>query len=117
RSADASWVGTRAALHLGANGAANAGALPGARVSSVSAVVVTHEPDAALEDCLAALAPQVSELAVVANLPLELDLPPNARLVENPRPRGFSANINRGVAATRGDFAMNADRDTAPAAD
>ena len=86
-------------------------------MSSVSAVVVTHEPDAALEDCLAALAPQVTELAVVANLPIELDLPPNARLVENPRPRGFSANINRGVAETSGEFVLIANPDTDPAPD
>jgi GT2 family glycosyltransferase len=48
---------------------------------SVSGVVVTHEPDADLERCLGALAPQVAELVVVANLPLELELPSNARLI------------------------------------
>ena len=35
---------------------------------SVSGVVVTHEPDADLKRCLAALAPQVAELVVVTAL-------------------------------------------------
>jgi N-acetylglucosaminyl-diphospho-decaprenol L-rhamnosyltransferase len=84
---------------------------------SVSGVVVTHEPDADLERRLAALAPQVAELVVVANLPLELELPSNARLVENDRPRGFSANVNRGVAQTSGDYVVIANPDTDAAAD
>jgi N-acetylglucosaminyl-diphospho-decaprenol L-rhamnosyltransferase len=83
---------------------------------SVSGVVVTHEPDVDLKRCLAALAPQVAELVVVANLPVELELPSNARLVENDRPRGFSANVNRGVAQTSGDYVViaNPDTDAAP---
>jgi len=86
-------------------------------MNSVSGVVVTDEPDVALQACLAALAPQVQELVVVANLPLELELPPNARLVENERPRGFSANVNRGVAETNGEFVVIANPDTDPAPD
>jgi len=86
-------------------------------MTSVSGVVVTHEPSPDLEHCLAALAPQVEELVVVANLPLELDLPTNARLVGNERPRGFSANVNRGVAETRGEFIVVANPDTDPAED
>ena len=70
---------------------------------TVSGVVVTHGPHADLERCLASLAPQVDELLVVANKPLELELPANARLIENERPRGFSANVNLGVADTSGD--------------
>jgi len=83
---------------------------------SVSGVVVTHEPDADLERCLATLAPQVAELVVVANLPLEFELPSNARLIENDRPRGFGANVNRGVAQTSGDYVViaNPDTDAAP---
>jgi GT2 family glycosyltransferase len=40
----------------------------------------------------------------------------NARLVENDRPRGFSANVNRGVAQTSGDYVViaNPDTDAAP---
>ena len=36
---------------------------------SVAGVVVTHGPQPELERCLAALAPQVDELVVVANPP------------------------------------------------
>jgi GT2 family glycosyltransferase len=81
---------------------------------SVSGVVVTHDPHADLEQCLAALAPQVEELVVVANLPIELELPRNARLVENDQPRGFGANVNRGVAETTGEFVVIANPDTDP---
>jgi N-acetylglucosaminyl-diphospho-decaprenol L-rhamnosyltransferase len=85
-------------------------------LTGVSGIVVTHEQNADLEACVAALAPQVGELVVVANLPHELDLPSNARLVENDRPRGFSANVNRGVAETSGEFIViaNPDTDAAP---
>jgi GT2 family glycosyltransferase len=86
-------------------------------VSQVSGVVVTHEPGVELARCLAALAPQVGDLVIVANLPLALELPPNARLLENDRPRGFSANVNRGVAEARGEFVVIANPDTDPAPD
>lgn len=84
---------------------------------NISGVVVTHGPHPDLERCLASLAPQVEELVVLANLPLELELPSNARLVENERPEGFSANVNRGVAQTRGEFVAIANPDTEPAPD
>jgi N-acetylglucosaminyl-diphospho-decaprenol L-rhamnosyltransferase len=84
---------------------------------SISGVVVTHDPHPDLGRCLASLAPQVEELVVVANLPLELELPSNARLVENERPQGFSANVNRGVAEARGEFVVIANPDTEPAPD
>jgi len=77
---------------------------------SVSAVVVTHGPDPDLDRCVAALAPQVDELVVIANLPLETEVP--ARVLQNDRPLGFAANINHGVAATKGDFAVIANPDT-----
>ena len=82
---------------------------------TVSGVVVTHGPSADLARCLASLAPQVEELLVVANTPLELELPSNARLIKNERPRGFSANVNRGVADTSGEFVVIANPDTDPA--
>jgi N-acetylglucosaminyl-diphospho-decaprenol L-rhamnosyltransferase len=84
---------------------------------SISAVVVTHGPHPDLDRCLAALEPQVEELVVVANLPLELKLPANARLVENERPLGFAANANRGFAETSGTFVVIANPDTEPAPD
>jgi N-acetylglucosaminyl-diphospho-decaprenol L-rhamnosyltransferase len=86
-------------------------------VSSVSGVVVTHEPRPDLESCLAALAPQVDDLVVVANLPLAIELPQNARLVQNERPHGFSANANRGVAETAGELVVVANPDTNAAPD
>ena len=84
---------------------------------TVSGVVVTHGPNPDLERCLAALSPQVDELVVVANLPLELEPPANAHLVENERPLGFAANVNRGVAETNGEFVALANPDTDPAPD
>jgi GT2 family glycosyltransferase len=84
---------------------------------SISGVVVTHDPHPDLGPCLASLAPQVEELVVVANLPLELELPSSVRLVENERPQGFSANVNRGVAETRGEFVVIANPDTEAAPD
>jgi N-acetylglucosaminyl-diphospho-decaprenol L-rhamnosyltransferase len=84
---------------------------------TVSGVVVTHGPHPDLGQCLAALSPQVEDLVVVANLPLVLGLPSNARLVENERPSGFGANVNRGVAETRGEFVVIANPDTDPQSD
>ena len=81
---------------------------------SVSAVVVTHGPTDRLERGLAALAEQVDELVVIANLPLAAELPAGARLVENDRPVGFAANANRGVAMTSGEFVVLANPDTEP---
>jgi len=84
---------------------------------SVAGVVVTHGPNADLERCLAALAPQLDELVVVANLPLELELPAGARLLENERQIGFGANVNRGVAETKSDVVVIANPDTEPEPD
>ena len=83
----------------------------------VSGIVVSHGPDPDLERCLASLAPQVDELVVVANLPLQVELPPGARLLENDHPVGFAANVNRGVAQTTGELVVIANPDTEPAAD
>ena len=83
---------------------------------SVAGVVVTHGPQADLDGALAALAPQVDELVVVANLPIEVDLPANARLLENDRPRGFAANVNAAIAKTGSDFVVIANPDTLAAA-
>jgi GT2 family glycosyltransferase len=80
----------------------------------VAGVVVTHGPHPDLERCLATLAPQVDELVVVANLPIELELPPGARLLENEQPAGFGANVNRGVAATRCEVVVIANPDAEP---
>jgi GT2 family glycosyltransferase len=84
---------------------------------SVAAIVVTHGPNADLERCLAALAPQVDELVVVANLPGDVELPAGARLLENDRPAGFATNVNRGVAETTGELVVIANPDTEPESD
>jgi GT2 family glycosyltransferase len=81
---------------------------------SVAGVVVVHEPRPELERCLAALAPQVDELVVIANLPGELPAPPEARLIRNQSPRGYAANANRGVAETEAPLVVVANPDTEP---
>jgi GT2 family glycosyltransferase len=82
---------------------------------SVSAVVVSHGHAAQLERSLPALAPQVDELVVVANVPGSVGvLPEGFRVVENDRPQGFAANANRGFAATSGDWVLLANPDAVP---
>ena len=85
---------------------------------SVSAVVVSHRHAAELEESLPALAPQVDELVVIANVPGSVGaLPPNARLLENERPLSFAANANRGIDATAGEYVVLANPDAVPAPD
>jgi GT2 family glycosyltransferase len=79
---------------------------------SVAGIVVTHGPSPDLQECLATLSPQVDELVVVANLPLRLELPGSAKLIENERPVGFSANVNRAVSETSAEFVVIANPDT-----
>jgi N-acetylglucosaminyl-diphospho-decaprenol L-rhamnosyltransferase len=78
---------------------------------SVAGVVVTHGPDPELPRALAALAPQVDELVVVANPPAPET---EARLIVNDDARGFAANVNRGVAETTAPFVVVANPDTEP---
>ena len=84
---------------------------------TVSAVVVTHGPEPGVDRCIASLAQQVDELLAIANLPVELELPSNGRLVVNARPGGFAANANRGIAETSGDYVVLANPDTVAAPD
>ena len=76
---------------------------------SVAGVVVTHGADPDLDRCLAALTPQVDELVVVANPPAPAV---HAQLIANPRPLGFAANANQGIAATTAPFVVVANPDT-----
>jgi N-acetylglucosaminyl-diphospho-decaprenol L-rhamnosyltransferase len=79
----------------------------------VSAVVVSHGHAAELEGSLAALVPQVDEVVVVSNLPGSVDrLPEGVRVLENPSPLSLSANVNAGIAATEGEYVLNANPDT-----
>jgi N-acetylglucosaminyl-diphospho-decaprenol L-rhamnosyltransferase len=83
----------------------------------VSAVVVSHGHAQELERSLPALAPQVEELVVVANIRGSVHAtPPGVRVVENERPRTFAANVNVGLAATAGALVVVANPDAVPAA-
>ncbi len=84
----------------------------------VSGIFVTTGPREAamLRDSLPALQAQVDELVVVANGPggRPESLPPDVRVVENDRPLGFSANVNKGVAATSGEYVVISNPDAVP---
>ena len=81
----------------------------------VSAVVVSHGHARELEESLPALAPQVDELVVVANVPGSVGaLPDGTRVLESPRPRTFAANVNAGVAATSGEYVLVSNPDAVP---
>jgi N-acetylglucosaminyl-diphospho-decaprenol L-rhamnosyltransferase len=79
---------------------------------SVSAVVVSHGHAEELRTLLPALAPQVDELVVVANVPGSV--PEGVTAIQNDRPAGFAANVNRGVAATSGPYVLVANPDAVP---
>ena len=82
----------------------------------VSAVVVSHGHAAELEGSLPALAPQVDELLVIANVPRSVGvLPEGARVLENRRPLSLAANVNAGIAATTGAYVLAANPDAIPA--
>jgi N-acetylglucosaminyl-diphospho-decaprenol L-rhamnosyltransferase len=78
----------------------------------VSAVVVSHGSAAEVAKLLPALEPQVDELVVIANVPGSV--PPGVEAIENDRPRGYAANINLGVARTRGDAVLTVNPDAVP---
>jgi GT2 family glycosyltransferase len=79
---------------------------------TVSAVVVSHGHARELERSLPALAPQVDELVVVANVPGSVgDLPERARVRHNETPQSFAANVNAGVAVTAGELVVVANPD------
>jgi N-acetylglucosaminyl-diphospho-decaprenol L-rhamnosyltransferase len=61
---------------------------------------------------LEALAPQVDELVVVANIPGSV--PEGVTAIQNDRPASFAANVNRGVAATAGRYVLVANPDAVP---
>jgi N-acetylglucosaminyl-diphospho-decaprenol L-rhamnosyltransferase len=82
---------------------------------TVSAVVVSHGHAAELRDQLPGLRPQVDELVVVENVPgSQVEPPEGVRLLVNPRPLGFAANANQGIAATVGDLVLVANPDAVP---
>jgi GT2 family glycosyltransferase len=73
----------------------------------VSAVVVSHGHRAELADSLPALALQVDEVVVIANIPGSAPADPHgARVLENDHPRSYAANLNRGIAETSGELVL-----------
>jgi len=81
----------------------------------VSAIVVSHGHRAELAESLPALAPQVDEIVVVANV---LGSAPTdahgARIVENERPLSYAANLNRGIAETSSELVLVNNPDAVP---
>ena len=81
----------------------------------VSAVVVSHGHRAELAESLPALAPQVDEVVVIANVPGSApDDPHGARVLENPRPQSYAANLNLGIAETSGELVLVNNPDAVP---
>jgi hypothetical protein len=78
----------------------------------VSAVLVSHEQARELEQSLPALREQVDELVLVANVPGSV--PPGVEAIENERPLGFAANLNRGFSRTTGEALLVANPDAVP---
>jgi GT2 family glycosyltransferase len=82
---------------------------------NVSGVVVSHGHAPELARLLPALAPQVDELVVIANLPASVvAVPPGVRLLENASPLRLSENVNRGIAETHGELVLYSNPDAFP---
>ena len=82
---------------------------------TVSAVVVSHGHEEELGRSLPALAAQVEEMVVIANIRGSTSsVPDGVRIVENARPLSLSANVNLGIAATSGAYVLNANPDAIP---
>jgi N-acetylglucosaminyl-diphospho-decaprenol L-rhamnosyltransferase len=81
----------------------------------ISAVVVSHAHAAELAESLPALAAQVDEIVVVANVPGSVPAEPyGARIVVNEHPVGYAANLNRAVAETTGELVLVNNPDAVP---
>jgi hypothetical protein len=78
----------------------------------VSAVVVSHGSAAEVEALLPALAPQVDELLLIANVPGSV--PAGVDALVNRRPLGFAANLNLGVARSSGEAVLALNPDAVP---
>ncbi|HEY2072256.1 MAG TPA: glycosyltransferase family 2 protein [Gaiellaceae bacterium] len=79
----------------------------------VSAVVISHGHADELVHSLPALAPQVDELLLIANIPgsVPAELPDGVRVLENERPLSFAANANVGTAHTQHELVLVANPD------
>jgi hypothetical protein len=78
----------------------------------VAAVVVSHGHPRELAESLPALREQVDELVVIANIPGSA--PDGVDSVNNERPLGFGANINKGAAMTTAELVLSANPDAVP---
>src|SRR4029453_16476807 len=81
----------------------------------ISAIVVSHGHREELAESLSALAPQVDEIVLIANIPGSL--PENthgARVVQNGRALSYAANMNRGIAETSGELVLVNNPDAVP---
>ncbi len=77
-----------------------------------AAIVVSHSNTRELERSLPALAPQVDELLVIANVPGSFgSLPSQATLIENATPLGFGANVNLGIRRTTAELVLSVNPD------
>ena len=84
----------------------------------VSAVVISHGHREELARSLPSLLAQVDEAVVIVNLPgSEPADPLGARVIAQPKPLSFAANINAGAAATDGDLILVANPDTVASPD
>jgi hypothetical protein len=82
----------------------------------VSAIVVSHAHARELGESLPALAPQVDETLVIANVPGSApEETHGARVYENDRPESYAANLNKGIALTFGELVFVCNPDTVPA--
>jgi GT2 family glycosyltransferase len=81
----------------------------------ISAIVVSHRHHAELAESLPALAPQVDEIVLVANvfgsLPHDTH---GARVVQNAEPLSYAANLNRAIAETTGELVLVNNPDAVP---
>jgi len=81
----------------------------------VSAITITHGHRTELAESLPALVPQVDEVLVIANT--TGSEPPEAsdvRVLHNPRPLNYAANLNLGIAETSGELVLVANPDAVP---
>ncbi len=81
----------------------------------ISAIVVSHGHREELAESLPALAPQVDEIVLISNVPGSLPYSAHgARVIENPRPLSYAANLNRGIAETTGELVLVNNPDAVP---
>jgi N-acetylglucosaminyl-diphospho-decaprenol L-rhamnosyltransferase len=81
----------------------------------ISAIVVSHGHRGELAESLPALAPQVDEIVLIANVPGSIPHETHgAKVVQNSRPLSYAANLNRGIAETTGGLVLVNNPDAVP---